>query len=163
MNTVSSDKVRTSMVTRVAGLLILAVSAIAFVASPMVSFASSAGCTKVATPCDLVTNANGVTTIKEYSATFVAAFTVKPGTTGAPILTPDPKFKLTQGAPATGTELVEAKLNNQTVVALFQGHGKALTAQNIHLTLIASSDKAHVNSSSNKVPVNSSLDTVHVL
>jgi len=165
MNTISSDKVRTSVVTRVVGLFIFAIAGIAFFASPIVSFASSVGCTKAATHCDLVANANGVTTIKEYPATFVAAFTVKPGTvtTGAPTLTPDPNFKLTEGAPATGTELVEAALNNQTVFALFQGYGKALTTQNIHLTLIASSDNAHVTSSSDNAHVTSSLDKVNVL
>src|SRR5437588_6974401 len=153
MNTISFGKVRASVVTRVAGLFIFAIAGIAFIASPIVSFASSVGCAKTATHCNFVTNASKITTIKESPATFVAAFTVMPGATGAPTLTPDPNFKLTDDAPTTGTEIIQAKLNNQTVFALFQGHSKAMTAQNIHLTLIASSKKGSSNTSSGKVHV----------
>jgi hypothetical protein len=86
-----------------------------------------------------------------------------PGATGAPTLTPDPNFKLTNAAPTTGTEIIQAKLNNQTVFALFQGHGKAMTAQNIHLTLTASSNKVPSNTSSSKTRVGPPLDRVYVL
>jgi hypothetical protein len=161
MNTISFGKVRASVVMRVAVLFIFAIAGIAFFASPIVSFASSVGCTKTATYC--VTNANKITTIKEYPATFVAAFTVMPGTTGAPTLTPDSKFKLTDDAPTTGTEIIQAELNNQTVFALFQGHSEAMTAQNIHLTLIASSNKTPSNTSSGKAHVGPPLDRVNVL
>ncbi|HEX3643372.1 MAG TPA: hypothetical protein VHV10_18965, partial [Ktedonobacteraceae bacterium] len=41
MNTTSLDKIRTSVVTRVAGPLILAVLAITFFTTPMVSFAGN--------------------------------------------------------------------------------------------------------------------------
>src|SRR2546430_15089259 len=132
-NTVSPDKVTISVVTRVAGLFILAVVAIGFFASPMLSFAAnSPPQTCVGGPADP----------PPQPATFMAAFTVKVGTkpNDIPTFTPEQHFKPAATKTFPVIELVKLKLNNNKIVfALFEdydnGYGYATDIQREDVTL----------------------------
>jgi hypothetical protein len=118
MNAVSPDKVR-AVVTRAAGLFILAVVAIVFFASPMLSFAANPPLQTCGGASD-----DGP---PPQPATFVAAFTVKVGTkpNDIPTFVPDRNFKPAATKTLPIVELVKLKLNNNKIVfALFDDYDK---------------------------------------